>query len=485
MATIVCADCREFQKESCPRCEYADPKQRRDVCDAQDPACDIFQPKDITDKNIVATIMLRHLFYCEKDKNQTFYVFKDGKWSNSQAESVILNELTEIFKNEDSHSKMNRVKVTDFIKGQAMNTEVKEKPPHIICFKNGLLDINTMKLMPFDPSLFCVNQIPWDFNPSAEYPLWLKWLSETLKVEDISFLQEWTGYQFYTGIPQPAFLILIGTGQNGKSIFIDVLSRMLGEKENVTRVSLHQLTYDKFYRAELHRKLADISDELGSGEIRFTDTIKDASAGGWIEADRKNGQPFNFQNYCKTTAACNEPPPFNDESDALKIRLNVIEFPYKFFKNPDVEKGEKLATDREELEAALFSEIPGIINWSLEGLKRFLSNNSKFSANLSTEETWQFYKRNSRPVVMFNEECTKHTEDPEDKISPEEFYKIFEEWKKRTKVKQIVLRDKFFKELKKEGIETSQSRADDRRRMYHGITVTVTPSRPQVPTPAQ
>ena len=424
---------------------------------------------EISDKSITDTIMARHSFYCdERDPNKVLYIWDSGKWSNGAAEGIILHDLSKIFAEEENRARMMLEKTVNFIKGCAMDTPIKEKPPNLISFKNGMLDLDTMELVPHDMGLFCVNQIPYDYDPNARCPKWTKWLSEVVRMEDIPFIQEWIGYNFFTAYPEVSFLILTGSGQNGKTIFMSTITRMFGD-ENVTSITLADLTYDNFTVAELHHKLANLSDDIGSTVIRRAGKLKEVSSGSCITAQRKFGQPFMFRPYAKVTYACNEPPEIKDASDAIKYRMKVVEFPFTFVKEP--EEGQLQARDRKEIEAELAVEMQGIINWAIEGLKRFLSKNGYFSASRSTEETWKFYQRKSKPVYSFMEECLNVTDDENDKMTIEDMYSALKTWLSTNGIKLRVSRNKMIRDLRDEGIETRQKREDERKRMYYGVTL--------------
>jgi len=357
----------------------------------------------------------------------------------------------------------------NFIKGRAMDTVVKEKPPHLIVFKNGVLNIETMMLREHDPAFFCVNKIPHDYDPTAICPKFLKFLDEVIKKEDLPFLQEWMGYNFLTSYPEVGFLILTGIGQNGKSVFVVIFTHVLGV-ENITTINLADLTYDTFAPAELWHKLACINEDIGTTTIVNAGKLRLITGGGRITVQKKFGQEFDIEPYAKITYACNEPPEIKDESDAIKFRLKVVEFPHVFSKTP--KEGEFLAKDRKELEAEMKAEAPGIINWAIEGLRRFLANNTTFTMSKSTEETWQFYQRKSKPVFTFADECLTTTDDDSDKMTIDAMYSAFKDWIKRTKIQLKISRDKMIKQLKDYGIETQQKREDERKRMYYGVCVT-------------
>jgi len=423
------------------------------------------KPK-ITDKYITDRIMSQYEFYCDKnDTNQLLYLWNGTVWHNGVAEGNILNELSEIFKEEEKRGGMLLDRTLNFIKGQAMNRTLKPKPQNIIAFTNGLYDVTEGKLHTHNPGLFYVNIIPHKFDEKADCLKWKKWLSEVVKEEDILFIQEWMGYLLYEAYPEPGFLILVGEGQNGKTIFMTMLQRILGDR-NTTNVDLHEIVTGPYALSELYQKLGIVCDDISGKAVRESGRLKMISSGSWVEARQIYGKHFNFRTYAKPTFACNEPPAFREESDALKVRLKAVEFPYTFKKKPNLVNGEKLAQDRRELEAELEAEIPGIINWALDGLRRLIKNNFTFTESRSTEETWKFYMRKSNPVVCFVDERMVYTDDPEDVIMKEPLYQIFSKWLEESRVGVNVSRDKFFRGLKSLGIESTRSRAHDMQRVY-------------------
>ncbi len=100
-----------------------------------------------------------------------------------------------------------------------------------------------------------------------------------------------------------------------------------------------------------------------------------------------------------------------------------------------------------------------------------MDNNSTFSEAKSTEETWKFYQRKSRPVFSFMEECITITDDETEKATIEEMYAALKEWLKQNNIKLRIGRHKMIRDLRDEGLETRQKREDERKRMYYGVTL--------------
>ena len=112
-----------------------------------------------------------------------------------------------------------------------------------LTLQNGLFDLNTFKLVSHDPNAFTTNLLPYDYDPAAKCPRFLKYLDEVFQgdTDTINCVQEAVGYAFYKSIPKPALFCFIGGGGNGKSVFIDTLVNLFGT-ENASSVSLNLLS---------------------------------------------------------------------------------------------------------------------------------------------------------------------------------------------------------------------------------------------------
>lgn len=417
-----------------------------------------FIPKRLADH-----IKTRHRFATHL-KSREMWVYKGGVYT-PDGEQVIQSEVRELL---GFLAKEHFVKETLEAIRETTYTDPSEfeAPKSLINFKNGVFDLETKELKEHSENPIFISQLPHDYAPNAKCPEWKKWLGEVTRPEDHDFLQEWCGYYLLRDYPEPSFLMLIGTGQNGKSIFINVMTYALGET-NVTTISLSDLIYSDFLSADLFGKLGNLSDDIGSGVIRNAGKLKVVTSGGRMTFQRKFGHPFDASPYAKVTYSCNQPPEIKDESDAIKFRMKVVEFPYIFAKNPVGD--EKLAKDRKGIEDRLKSEALGILTWSVGGLVRFLSNGSAFSASKSTEETWLFYKRKSNPVAMFINERLEFTDNDSDWLSKEGMYRAFQEWVVAAMVKLKVSRNSFFRRMKQEGVEAPRSREHEMKRVYLGI----------------
>lgn len=422
----------------------------------------------IDDKEkIMKLLKYLYSFYADAtNPNLPVYYWTKKIW-NTNIETIILKELYNLFG--DKKTKVSLKEVNECLKGKGQQTKIKPKPPHLVVINNGIFDLDTQKLLPHSKEYFYVNIIPHNYNKEAEYPNWLKFEKEIHDKGDLDFIQEFFGYCLYTGYPVKAFLMLLGTGDNGKSIELIVLKNVIGRKNN-TSVTLQQLNYNNFSVAELYQKLTNISDDISNVKITKTGSLKTITDGGEITAERKYGQPFDFPNYAKIINSANIPPEIEDESEGIWNRLKAVFYPYKFVDTP-IEEYEKKKIDKEKLLDLFEKEYEGILNWMLEGLTRLRKNNFVFSYNKGTKEVHEYYKNISNPSNAWINKELEYVGDNEEYIFKSDIYNIFVDWINRKGIKPLPTKDKFFKELRKSDIIDSRVAELDFVRAYMGYKI--------------
>ena len=196
--------------------------------------------------------------------------------------------------------------------------------------QNGLYKIDEGILIDHTPKIFTTNLLPFDYDPDATCPRFMQFLDEVFlgDQDKINFVQEAVGYIFHKSIPTPAVFFLIGAGSNGKSVFINTISNLVG-KENTSNVSFNLLS-DETYILELYQKMLNISGETPRAKNIDTDVIKAVTAGDWVTGRELYKQPMKFRPFAKSFLAMNEPPSIKDTSHGMWRRIWVITFPRKF-----------------------------------------------------------------------------------------------------------------------------------------------------------
>ncbi|MGC8676527.1 MAG: phage/plasmid primase, P4 family, partial [Candidatus Micrarchaeia archaeon] len=276
-----------------------------------------------------------------------------------------------------------------------------DAPPRLIPVKNGVFDILAGTFREYDENDHFIFRLHAKYEPNARAPKFEKFLTEIVYPGDLALLQEMLGYILWRGMPVQKALMLVGEGSNGKSTLLSVIQAVLGS-DNFTGIGIQELEENHFLVANLYGKLANIRSELPFRALNDTGVFKHLTGGDPITADVKFGHPFTFVNTAKLIFATNKIPKTPDDSDAFYRRWVIISFPYKFSANPA--PSEKQANPNLVSEI-IESELPGVLNWLLEGLRRLIKNGWRLSASQTTEEIRLDYIRRSDTVKAFIEDA--------------------------------------------------------------------------------
>lgn len=309
-----------------------------------------------------------------------------------------------------------------------------EEHPEVIVFKNGTYNLITDTLEPHNHIYKAKSRVPHNYNPNAKCPNIVKTLVEIIG-EDIATFQEWLGYQLYRKYPIHKCALYIGTGKNGKTQILVLISYLVG-RENTSSVSLYELTSDKFAAADLHGKLSNLAPDVGETELKHTGRFKALTGEDPIRAQKKYQDAFEFYNYAKINLACNQVPETPDNSDAFFRRFLPFKLKTKFMDKSTLDAlpglrekpNIKQKTPRIMDQICTPEELEGLTIWALKGLKRLLRQ-GEFTKAPSTEEVREFWITQSNPVLGF---VNKHvTEDPDAETPIDEVYKAYVEYCRR------------------------------------------------------
>lgn len=270
-----------------------------------------------------------------------------------------------------------------------------EKNKVLINLKNGTFEVTTdnQDLRKFDPGDFLTYQLPFDYNPEAQAPIYNRYLDRVLPDPTAqAVLAEYAGYLFIrngNGMKFEKCLILYGNGANGKSVFYEVLTALLGA-ENVSRYSLQELTDNTgYYRAEIANKLVNYASEI-SRQMN-ADMFKKLASGEPFTARSPYEKPFEVTNYAKLIFNANELPKDTEQTNAFFRRFLIIPFTETI---PEEEQ------DKELHLKIIEKELPGVFNWVLDGLRRLLEN-KKFTTCRASQEALEKYRIDSDTTASF------------------------------------------------------------------------------------
>lgn len=262
---------------------------------------------------------------------------------------------------------------------------------------NGLLNFDTMTLVPFNPDLFFTFKLPVKYDPSADCPKFKSIINDIMDGDEkkISLLQEIFGYCLCPGMPAQKSFWFYGTGANGKSTVANILTSLLG-RNNVSSLDLHEIEYQRFALASLDGKLANILGEPSPKDLEKSSNFKKLTGGDIVSADRKNRDRIEFVNRAKMIIYANQYPMVSDASEAFWRRVLVLGFTHKFDEAEATKEVWHEVIDDE-------NEMAGVLIWSLEGLNRLKNNNFVFT--LSDSDVKREFMLNANPTTIFVDEC--------------------------------------------------------------------------------
>lgn len=337
------------------------------------------------------------------DSMETFY-YEDGVYLRG-AEGKIHDYCASVLGEKYLAHRVNEV--VNYVKDSTIKffknrREIKE-PINLLPLANGIINLDDSNaLIPHDPKYLFFTRLPIIYDPDAGCPHFLKWLSEVQTEENVPLIQEILGYVFWRTYVFQNFFVFTGKKWNGKSTLMKVIRKMLGEEDGCCANSLAEFEYNRFAKAELYEKYANLHVELTSKNLEKTNTLKALTGGDMVKGEEKHKKPFYFENYAKIIISTNQLPRLDDSADydeAFFRRCILINFPYEF--PPDKQKPQN--TLIEEFEA----EFPGILNWALKGLTR-LRKNGKFSYNLDIDEVMEKWHRLNDSIACFALDCLKY-----------------------------------------------------------------------------
>ena len=267
----------------------------------------------------------------------------------------------------------------------------------LINLRNGTFEIGKDGkgwLREFDETDFLKYQLPFDYDPKATCPLFHKYLDVSLPdKESQNVLAEFVGYAFAPHLKLEKALFLYGNGRNGKSVFYDIVTALMGV-QNVSCYSIDSLCDSTgYYRAMIANKLVNYSSEVGK-KIN-ADIYKQLCSGEAVEARLPYGDPFLIRNYARLIFNANTLPPDPEQTKAYYDRFLIIPFTVTIpTENRDIDLAKKIIN----------SELSGVFNWVLEGLDRVIRQKG-FSECKAAEIELERYRAESDSVQMFIEEC--------------------------------------------------------------------------------
>lgn len=280
---------------------------------------------------------------------------------------------------------------------------------------NGVLEDGA--LLPHTPLRFNLTSLPFDYDPEAESTEWLKFLASSLPGDEKAhaFLQEWFGYVLSGRTDHQMMASLVGESRSGKGVLVRILEAMLGAG-NTTGVTLTDLAGEYGLSGLIGKSLATISEpkwaSRAAGEV--VEPILRITGNDRVRANRKYQKEWVGFLGVRFMILSNETPRLINRSGALANRMMHVRFNVSFAGREDI-----------GLEDRLTGELPGIMNWALEGLKR-LTEQGAFTRPDSHAQVDARFREYADPDADFLDQMCVLGEDL--KVSQFDLFEAYQKW---------------------------------------------------------
>jgi putative DNA primase/helicase len=270
----------------------------------------------------------------------------------------------------------------------------------VVAVANGLLDVESQRLLPHTPIYFNQTAVPFAYDPAAAQPeRWLRFLHELWPDEPdaIDVLAEWFGYVISGRLDLHKILLMVGPTRGGKGAIARILGALIGRR-NVAGPTLSSLGEDFGLAPLIGKPLAVISDArfTGRNSGMMVERLLSISGEDTLTVNRKYREQWTGKLPSRLHIISNELPKLGDASTAIVGRIVLLLLSHSW-----------LGKEDHGLEPALHAELTGILNWSLAGLERLtVSNGNRFTRLASADEAITTLRDLASPVAAFvRERC--------------------------------------------------------------------------------
>lgn len=264
---------------------------------------------------------------------------------------------------------------------------------------------------------------PVEYDPDATCPLFDTFLERVQPVPAMRrFIQRWLGLSMTALTGEQKFAFFYGNGANGKSVLVDLMSRLLGDYAASAKIEsltgrnrrgggdatpdLVPMIGARFVRAS----------EPDEGERLQEGLIKELTGGEPILIRALHSDFVLIYPYFKLTISGNVKPEIRGGDDGIWRRVMLVPWDVQI---PVAERDPNLVEK-------LLAEAPGILNWLRDGLLEYLEAGLQVPAEVfaATQE----YREDSDPVGTFLNECCHVSGDARDSVTARELGEAFNFW---------------------------------------------------------
>lgn len=331
---------------------------------------------------------------------------------------------------------------------------------------NGTLDLSDLepKLRAHRRDDLITHVAGVEYDPDAECPHFRAYIDRVLPPVEIGegkfdrslqkFVQRVLGACLIDSASDRCIVVFHGGGSNGKSTVLNVVSAVLGDYS--LTAAIESLLYndnktgsgpspDIARLAERPRLVRVSEPEVGA---RLSEGgVKGITGGEPITARKLQKDIIEFLPNFKVILSCNNRPLVKGSDDGIWDRILLVPWRTRF-------SDEEKRTNGARIVAEINSELPGILNWLLEGLEDY-----KLAGGLNPPaevlEASMEYRADSDAVGRFINACCELGKDREQESG--ELYDAYKMWAKEEGADRLMSANGFGKRLTDRGFGRRKS----------------------------
>lgn len=266
--------------------------------------------------------------------------------------------------------------------GMGILADAMDAHPELLGVRNGVIDLRSGAPRPNDPALYITKYVDHDYNPLATRPIFEQFLEDVFLGDKatIAAVQRLVGLTLTGCVNEEVIIFCVGTGANGKSIFGNVVSAIMGQYSTTAPSSLlaARRTDDHGARSDLamlHGARIVSINELPGGMMLDENVAKQLAGREPISARFLYKEHFSFLPRFTPWVRTNHRPIIKGTDNGIWRRMVIVPFRRTFAPSEQ----------DNNIEAKIMQEAQGVLVWMVEGAKTYLQSGLKYSSAMKAE----------------------------------------------------------------------------------------------------
>lgn len=355
------------------------------------------------------------------------------------------------------------VEMFSTVNGVSVSVSEFDQNLNLLVLANGTFDLEAMELREHRPEDMLTKRINIAYDASATAPMWAKAWSEIMPDGEMAeYVQTGVGMTAWGSTREAAFFLAHGDSGCGKSLFLSVMEAGLDEYAATATASAFRTSkYGEKATTDLHAlKGARFvsTSETSEGTKLDEELVKRITGGDKLTSRALYQDNVTWKPNFTMWMATNHRPQISAEDNAIWRRVKPIHFPVSFYKEgrkADVGLGERI----------IASELPGVLNWILEGARRYRKDGLVDPVSVVTATS--AYREEVDPVRVFLTEADNEGRiilDANARMKSSELYRVYVAWCTDNSIRPLG-ESKFGRRMTAAGYEATRSTGGVRYRI--------------------